>query len=268
MKNNGKDEFFIGWQGQLPESYKKVIRVFIPGVFLIGFAVIVLVGFQSHKIRKSFYDYNDIEVYNGELQAKPFPMLRTIQKDGDGNEQILTYPLVNEGKHGVMKEVVQFLARYGENTRMAVQLKGRIITRDGQVAMELADTENNLMLSRLESDIPELHPESPVDSVLVGQIIDPKCYLGVMNPGEGKPHRACAINCIRGGIMPAFITENSVEKKYYIVLGKSGEPINQKVLFAVAEPVRLHGKIGRVDNWNVVYIDPEKDIQRISLMKN
>jgi hypothetical protein len=27
---------------------------------------------------------------------------------------------------------------------------------------------------------------------LTGEIVDSKCYLGVMNPGQGKVHRDCA----------------------------------------------------------------------------
>ena len=28
------------------------------------------------------------------------------------------------------------------------------------------------------------------------------CFLGVMKPGRSKPHRACAVRCISGGIPP------------------------------------------------------------------
>ena len=35
---------------------------------------------------------------------------------------------------------------------------------------------------------------------LTGEIVDSKCFLGVMNPGNLKPHKACAIRCISGGI--------------------------------------------------------------------
>ena len=97
-----------------------------------------------------------------------------------------------------------------------------------------------------------------------GQIIDPKCYLGVMNPGEGKPHRSCAINCIKGGIMPAFVTENDKKVKYYILIGKNGKKVNKDVSFAVAEPIEIKGKVQKIDNWNILYIDPKASIKRLS----
>ena len=39
---------------------------------------------------------------------------------------------------------------------------------------------------------------------LIGEIVDSKRYLGVMNPGNGKVHRDCAVRCLSGGIPPIF----------------------------------------------------------------
>ena len=37
---------------------------------------------------------------------------------------------------------------------------------------------------------------------LVGEVVDPKCWLGDMKPGDGKAHAACARLCMEGGIPP------------------------------------------------------------------
>jgi hypothetical protein len=37
-----------------------------------------------------------------------------------------------------------------------------------------------------------------------GEIVDSKCFLGVMVPGSGKTHKDCASLCLRGGIPPAL----------------------------------------------------------------
>jgi hypothetical protein len=44
---------------------------------------------------------------------------------------------------------------------------------------------------------------------LVGEIVDSKCYLGIMNPGETNPHRECAALCIGGGIPPLIIAHDA-----------------------------------------------------------
>ena len=261
-KEINQTEFFIGWLGKIPPSYKSVLNKFVSSLFLLALLVLTIVSSSYNKIRT--VNYNDSSTYKGELISKPFPMLRTISKDINGNPVIISYPLVNEGKCGLTKEVENLLKKYNAKMRIGVSIKSHIISRDGQVAMEIDGLEN-LKITKLNSEIPPLLLTTKKDTILNGQIIDPKCYLGVMNPGEGKVHRSCAINCIRGGIMPAFVTENSKNKKYYIVLGENGEPINEEVLFAVAEPVQLKGKIQKIDNWNIIYINPKNGIKRLSI---
>ncbi len=258
-------DFFVGWLGVLPQSYKPVIRKFVPSFFLVGLLAITLISFNSKKIRMSSYNYDQVAEYQGELRASPFPMLRTLQRDEYGNPQVVLYPLVKEGKHGVDADLARLFKGRESQSVAGATIKGRIISRDGQVAMELAGVDDNIILSDEMPAIPLLDFTVRNDTILTGQIIDPKCYLGVMNPGEGKPHRECAINCIRGGIPPAFITEDSPEKKYYILVGEEGQKINQHVLFAVGEPVQLSGKVLKIDNWNMVYLNPAGGIVRLAL---
>jgi hypothetical protein len=40
---------------------------------------------------------------------------------------------------------------------------------------------------------------------VTGEIVDSKCFNGVMKPGKGKPHRACAARCLSGGIPPQLL---------------------------------------------------------------
>ena len=42
-----------------------------------------------------------------------------------------------------------------------------------------------------------------------GEIVDSKCFLGVMVPGAGKTHKECASLCLRGGIPPAPVRAGS-----------------------------------------------------------
>ena len=43
---------------------------------------------------------------------------------------------------------------------------------------------------------------------LRGEIVDSKCFLGVMTPGDGRTHSACASLCLRGGIPPALLVRD------------------------------------------------------------
>ena len=43
----------------------------------------------------------------------------------------------------------------------------------------------------------------PLGSLQIeGEIVDIKCWLGRMKPGDGRTHRACGQFCIQGGIPP------------------------------------------------------------------
>lgn len=257
-------DFFIGWLGIIPKSYQSTLLFFVPSLFLLSIVFIVVISKSTNKIRFSSYDYYKTLSFEGELLLKPFPMLRVLEMDKNRTPKVVLYPLVNEGKFGADESVQAFLTQYPSEQRVFVQLQAKIIERDGQVAMELMNRKDNIKKIKYSTSIPALVLGKAKDTILKGQIIDPKCYLGVMNPGEGKPHRSCAINCIKGGIMPAFVTENDKNIKYYILIGNDGKKVNKDVLFAVAEPIVIKGKIQKIDNWNILYIDPKASIKRLS----
>jgi hypothetical protein len=81
---------------------------------------------------------------------------------------------------------------------------------------------------------------------LRGEIVDAKCFLGVMNPGEGAVHRDCAVRCISGGIPPAFlIRSNQGKATVLFLLGTDGRKLNAEILDHVAEPLEIHGQVIR-----------------------
>ena len=99
--------------------------------------------------------------------------------------------------------------------------------------------------------------QSPLPITLRGEIIDSKCYLGAMNPGERKTHRTCAIHCLRGGIPAAFLARDLAGKEAVLLLtDPDGAPLNQTILDFVAEPVEATGTVSFVGDLPVFAIDP------------
>jgi hypothetical protein len=74
---------------------------------------------------------------------------------------------------------------------------------------------------------------------LTGEIVDSKCYFGVMNPGNGKVHRDCAARCISGGIPPALLVRDAEGRSDTVLLAKW----NRELLKHIAEPVTLRGRL-------------------------
>ena len=89
---------------------------------------------------------------------------------------------------------------------------------------------------------------------LTGEIVDSKCYLGVMNPGQGKVHRDCASRCLSGGIPPLFVDLANGEQ--YLLVGLDGNRLEHGSLKAfVAEPINLHGELLEKGDSKLLQID-------------
>src|SRR5690606_3083584 len=83
-----------------------------------------------------------------------------------------------------------------------VRLRGALIYRDNQTMIEI---EPGSLVETGMGSIPEQSVREWGEVRLVGEIVDSKCFLGVMNPGNLKTHKSCAIRCISGGIPPVLL---------------------------------------------------------------
>ena len=93
---------------------------------------------------------------------------------------------------------------------------------------------------------------------LRGEIVDPKCFFGVMNPGEGRLHRACAILCLRGGITPVLVVRDRTGAEIHVALRVPASEADG-LLQRVAEPVEVSGLVSREGHWLVM----ETDLARV-----
>jgi nitrite reductase/ring-hydroxylating ferredoxin subunit len=257
-----QENFYIGWLGNIDIPTSKALKGFVFPATLIGFLFLISFTFSQNKIANSAYRSGEIAEYTGIVNNTPFPhILFTKSKDVFGNPKKEVLPLVNAWKFGADTLISKWCKK---NSNCSATIKGTIISRDGISAMELSDEENSFS----PSNNPSISIQSSLKLIgqvsLKGEIIDPKCYLGAMNPGEGKPHRSCAIRCISGGIMPMVTYLENNEKKYAVILGIHGEKINSKILDFVAEPVQIGGTLYQYENWNCLYINT----QNIKRLKN
>ncbi|MEY4510457.1 MAG: hypothetical protein RLZZ450_2579, partial [Pseudomonadota bacterium] len=92
---------------------------------------------------------------------------------------------------------------------------------------------------------------------LRGEIVDIKCWLGRMKPGDGRTHRACAQFCIAGGIPPVLVTRDQagVERRY-LLTSPEGGAINDAVLPYVAEVVEVDGSLETAPGMSFLRLDP------------
>jgi hypothetical protein len=153
------------------------------------------------------------------------------------------YLLVAEGKQGAT-DLVSGL----DGSRVAAY--GTLIWRDGSTMFELSARPEVLDAAPDDAtDTVAASPRTPVSLgrvTLTGEIVDSKCWLGVMVPGQGRVHRACAIRCLSGGIPPVFhVATDDGRDVALLLVGSSSEPLGPALLDRVAEPLVVQGELVR-----------------------
>jgi hypothetical protein len=238
-----ENDFFIGW---LPVPRTSIPRLRLAAIVIISFAVgsaLALALPQRHPGTGTWDDI--VTTYEGVITAEPYAMLRTIAPDGS----IMTVFLVEEGKHGA-RERAQVLEG------SSVRVTGTLLHRDGLEMLELLPGDTGLQSALLpEETLAQLRVPSSVTvgpSTLHGEIVDSKCYLGGMKPGEGKTHRGCARLCLQGGIPPMFRTRDGqllllcdaegqeLEPQYFDLAGSSITISGIRVRMGNLETFRMH----------------------------
>jgi hypothetical protein len=93
---------------------------------------------------------------------------------------------------------------------------------------------------------------------LRGEIIDPKCYLGAMKPGDGKTHKACAMRCIAGGIPPMLVAHDANGgETFYLIVSADGGVANELVYPFVGDRVDVTGSVEQLDDMLVLSVSSD-----------
>ena len=137
----------------------------------------------------------------------------------------------------------------------SVTLKGTLIYRGNQTMIEVLPSSIQMTNMVALTGLPQAMPLGK--QTLVGEIVDSKCFLGVMNPGQLVPHRACAIRCISGGVPPVLLVRQKDGQAIYLLLvSADGNAVNKLVLDMVAEPLEITGEVERQGELLILRADP------------
>ena len=254
-------EYYIGWNDKIPNRNKKVLRtLLIPTFILIPVIAFILVyftkPFPNHK-----FELGTIKEFTGIYFEKPFPSLFLDQ--GQVPERFNSHAmLVGFGKHGATGFMRAIEKHQGMLSGKKIKIQGTLIYGDGKILIELTKKVNSLLdiLDHLEKHNRTSSQRKKIE--LQGEIMDPKCWFGVMKPGEGKVHKSCAIRCISGGIPPVFRTNDGHQNTYYVIKGEDGQDISEQILKYVGEPVSVSAEVFKQNGWLIANIN-SKEIQNM-----
>jgi hypothetical protein len=250
-----KDNFFIGWLGNTSDDHKKSIkRVLIP-IFIAIPLVIFAIVFFTKPFGTGSFELGNVKEFTGVYYEDPFPVL-LLDEGQLENGSSTSALLVGFGKNGAKTFLKMAEEKEGKLSGKRLTIQGTLIYGDGKTLIELTKKEKSVInVMKPEIDIDQKPRLNKVE--LKGEIIDPKCWFGVMKPAEGKVHKSCAIRCISGGIPPVLKVDNNGDWEYYIIKNVNGEDINQEVLEFIAEDVVANGESYTMNGWKVLRVDSE-----------
>ena len=232
-------DFYVGYLPKAPAALAKWLARIVSATVLGGLAVGALLILDQPRFAASKFEYSVYREYAGVIEEWPYPMLRTADT---------AFLLVAPEKHG-----------FSEASKLqghSVHLQGALIERGPDRMLEVMPASLR-EISALPT--PSTKPVSLGSVRLRGEIVDSKCYLGVMNPGNGKIHRDCAVRCISGGAPPAFVARDaSGETQVLLLVGSDGRALNREVLSFVGEPVEISGEVVRSGSNLILKADPSR----------
>jgi hypothetical protein len=237
------DELYVGYLPQTPPVIARFVRrtVWLLGALVVGMAIL-LTALQS-PFDPGFFEFGSPRTLSGRIVEAPYPALivdtppATDFPSAPGRAAAAaSMLLVDPGKHGAQERV-------GGLDGAQVEVTGTLAARPDLAVFELAADPRPLptpIEPAGDRAAVTLGPARPV--TLRGEIVDSKCFAGVMKPGRDEVHRACAALCIRGGIPPAFVASaESGGVEVYLLVDADGAPLGERILPWVGAPVEVDG---------------------------
>jgi hypothetical protein len=229
------EPFYIGYLPKAPAATRAFMRRVVAIVASVTLAVAAALAITLRYAGTGRFEFGSPREVLGIVRCEPEPRIESTDTD---------YLLVGYGKNRVAPEICGAAGQ-------EVVVRGTLIQREGKQLLEVTSPARRLGPAADESAAMPLGRFT-----LRGEIVDSKCYFGVMNPGEGRAHRACAELCLRGGVPAIFVTrDKSGATTHLIMSAPDGMQTSETLLPWVGEPVEITGDVVRRGKWLVLRFD-------------
>jgi hypothetical protein len=231
--------FFVGWN----------LRSILPSAgFLAWVCALTLVLFAGIALALGAAvndpgggDFSGDKDLTGVIVAEPYPLLVLDPDAAHPNGHAIL--LSGGGKVGVQEQAAALNGKRARATGAGFK-RGCI---DTMVGVDLRPAEG-----------PAPAPAStPLGTWrLTGEICDGKCVSGVMRPGNGLAHKACANVCIASGVPPVLVTTAPVEGAGYLLMGdKQGHALPDAFRDRTGVLQRMDGTVERIADLLIFHTD-------------
>jgi uncharacterized membrane protein len=226
------DEFFVGYL-RTPLRVARFAAITVCVLLLLADAVaLTLYRAQAQRSSGDWGTVGEVS-YDGVLVANPYPIVLVPAAGRVAAHAVL---LVSDGKFGAPAGLAAFDGK-------TVTVTGYPLLRDGLVVLQLSEVTRGAKTSLV------LAPPVPLGRrTLTGEIVDSKCYLGAMNPGEGKVHEGCAGLCLLGDIPALFVTRDAHgDLTYRLLADENGKAMPRRASSHAGQFLTLGGILTRLD---------------------
>lgn len=229
------DPFYIGYEPSAALAVARPVRRLVVTLLLLGIGITGVGALAQPRADPAVFHLggslsNDGPLV-GRLVTHPYPVLVT----DSGTYRHRQYLLAGPGKHR---------ANVSAWDDRQVQVLGNLMRRGNGAMLEVAE-----ITAAPGRAAAEPIPRTDLGRfTLTGEIVDAKCWLGIMNPGRGKTHLACAVRCLSGGLTPLFAVRDSVGREQQLILTEAdGGPMvrSRGRLAEVGRRVTLSGRMIR-----------------------
>jgi hypothetical protein len=214
------DEFYIGYLPNSPPATARRVRAAV--VVLLLASCLLAAGLVIHQASfgPASFEYDHERSFIGVMQSTSLPLIAL----DDGSSAVLVAP----GKYG-------FVMPGDIRPGTSIAFRGKLIQGQGSKLIEVSSP----LQITARGAVPMNEHTTAID--VQGEIVDTKCFGGVMNPGSGKVHRSCAARCLHGGIPPALLTASG---ELYYLLDSAGVPLSPTWISSHAgEQIRVQGDL-------------------------
>ncbi|MEO8636803.1 MAG: hypothetical protein ABI587_16125 [Gemmatimonadales bacterium] len=236
-------EFYVGYHPAAPTRLAGRLRRIVTLLLVVVALLAVALALTQDRADPGVFEYGHLRALRGQLREFPYPSLLVPDPSPTNRSAAYTrYLLVAEGKHGAQ-------ALTAGRDGAWVELTGTRIAREGREMLELAP--DGLMETppapnvRMGIQIPP--PTSLGVETLTGEIVDSKCWLGVMKPATRTVHRGCATRCLSGGIPPLLLVRDTsgATTAQLLLVGTDGRAAHERFKALVGRDVELTGEVIR-----------------------
>jgi nitrite reductase/ring-hydroxylating ferredoxin subunit/DMSO/TMAO reductase YedYZ heme-binding membrane subunit len=236
--------FYVGYQPKAPVEIGRSARRAVAAVLACSLLFGAALAASQRAWQPGIFELGRERTLRGVYAHSPVPSLRVARPGADAGDS--RWLLVRPGKLGPDPAWSALDGR-------EVELAGTLIHRAEGTLIEVSPAGLRDLGSAAAA--PESQPLGK--ATLRGEIVDSKCWLGVMNPGNLRTHRACATLCISGGIPPMLVARDESGRSLQLLLvGPSSEALNDAVLPWIARPVEIEGEIERCGDLLVLRVEP------------